>query len=75
MKAQTKPAPLTPMFVTATFDPPAAALLVKVTVPELDSVPDGLVMVSGFGEIDTAAFAATPVPVSVTTEPVTVAPV
>jgi hypothetical protein len=74
--------PVAATLVTATLDPPAAAVFVRLTVP----VPAvqarigvgeqlGKVIVSGFGVIDTVARAAKPVPVSVTGEPVTVAPV
>jgi hypothetical protein len=75
VQAQIRPAPETATLVTATFEPPAAAVLVKVTVPDPDSVPDGNVTVSGLGEIDTLARAATPVPVRLTGVGVTVAPV
>jgi hypothetical protein len=70
-----RPAPETATLVTATFDPPAAAVFVSVTIAVLLSVPEGSVIVSGLGAIDTVARAATPVPVSATGDPVTVAPV
>ena len=49
------PETLTP--VTATDEPPAAAVLVNVTVPVPVKfrMPDGKVIVSGFGKIETAA--------------------
>jgi hypothetical protein len=53
----------------------AGAVFVSVTVPVPVLTPVANVIVSGFGVIDTLARAATPVPVSVTGEPVTVAPV
>ena len=75
VQAQIRPAPETATLVTATSDPPAAAVLVSVTVDDPVRVPDGKVIVSGFGEIDTVARAVTAVPVSVTGVGVTVAPV
>jgi len=75
IQAQISPAPVTATLVTATFDPPAAAVLVRVTVLVPVSVPAGSVIVSGFGVIDTVAVVATPVPLIETGEPVTVAPV
>lgn len=63
------------MFVTVICAPPVGAVLVNVTRPVPVRFPDGRVMVSGFGVIDTVARDATPVPVRVTGEPVTVAPV
>jgi hypothetical protein len=73
VNAQTKPDPVTDTLVTETLDPPAAAVFVSVTVPDPDRVPDARVMVRGFGAIDTVARVATPAPVRVTGEPVTVA--
>lgn len=75
VQAQISPDPAAETLVTETFDPPAAAVFVSVTVPEPDSVPVGRVMVNGFGLIETVARVATPVPVSVTGVGVTVAPV
>jgi hypothetical protein len=75
VQVQTRPAPVTLTAVTATLDPPAAAVFVSVTTAVLLSVPLGSVIVSGLGAIDTVAFAATPAPVSATGDPVTVAPV
>ena len=72
---QIRPEPETATLVTATEDPPAAAVLVSVTVDDPDKVPEGKVIVSGFGEIDTVARVNTPVPVSDTDVGVTVAPV
>jgi hypothetical protein len=51
------------------------AVFVSVTVPVPVFTPVGSVMVSGLGVIVTVAPLATPVPVRVTGEPVTVAPV
>ena len=67
--------PVADTLVTATLDPPAAAVFVSVTVPVPVLPPVGKVIVNGLGVIDTVARAATPVPVSVTGEGVTVAPV
>jgi hypothetical protein len=75
VKDQIRPDPVTATLVTETSDPPAAAVFVSVTVPDPDRVPEAKVMVSGFGEIDTVARVATPVPVSDTGVGVTVAPV
>ena len=58
-------------FVTATFEPVAAAVLVRVTVPVPVVTPVASVIVSGLGVIDSAARVATPVPDSATGEPVT----
>jgi hypothetical protein len=71
---QIKPDPETDTPVTATLDE-LAALLVKVTVPLPESVPEGSVTVSGFGEIATAAAVVTREPVNCTGVGVTVAPV
>jgi hypothetical protein len=60
---------------TVIWEPPVAAVFVRVTVPVPVLTPVANVIVSGFGVIDTLARVATPVPVSVTGEPVTVAPV
>jgi len=69
--------PETATLLTATCEPPAAAVFVNVTVPVpvKFSIPLGSVIVSGFGEIDMVARVATPVPVNVTGVGVTVAPV
>lgn len=75
VKDQMKPAPETFTPVTDTCEPVAAAVLVSVTVPDPDNVPEGKVIVSGFGVIDTVARVATPVPVNDTGVGVTVAPV
>ena len=75
VKAQISPDPETATLVTATSDPPAAAVFVSVTVPDPEKVPEARVMVNGFGLIETVARVATPVPVSVTVVGVTVAPV
>ncbi len=60
------PEPVTATPVTATLDPPTAAVLVSVTVLVPVRAPVGNVINSGFGVTDIAARAATPVPVSVT---------
>jgi hypothetical protein len=75
VQAQIKPAPETATLVTATCELPAAEGLVKVMVPLPDNVPVGRVTVSGLGEMETVARAATPDPVSDTGVGVTVAPV
>jgi len=64
---------VTDTLVTETSDPPTAAVLANVTVPDPLRVPDARVMVSGFGEIVTVARVVTPVPVRVTGVGVTVA--
>jgi hypothetical protein len=69
-----RPASLTTTLVTATLEPPGAVVLVNVTVPVPVRVPDGSVMVSGLGEMETVPLAATPVPVIVTGDQVTTAP-
>ena len=70
------PAPATATPVTVKLAPVVAAdVFVSVTVPVPVVVPVGREMDNGLGVIDTAARAATPVPVSVTGDPVTVAPV
>src|ERR1700757_769123 len=53
----------------------AGAVFVRVTAHVPVLTPAANVIVSGLGVIDTVARVATPVPVSVTGEPVTVAPV
>jgi hypothetical protein len=75
VKAQITPEPVTFTLLTASLEPPAAALLVRVTVPEFDKTPEASVMLSGFGAMETAALVAVPAPVGVTGEFVTVAPV
>jgi hypothetical protein len=57
--------------LTVIYAPPAAAVLVSVTIPVPVEEPEGKVIVSGFGAIDTVARAATTVPESDTGEPVT----
>jgi len=69
------PVAVTATLVTDTCAPPAAAVFVKVTTPVPLVEPVGKVMVKGFGDIDKLACVATPVPLSVTTAGVTVAPV
>jgi len=73
-KVSTDP-PETATVETVICAPVAGAVLAKVTVPVPELTPVGKVIVSGFGEIDTVARAATPVPVSETGVVVTVAPV
>ena len=74
LKDQINPAPETATLVTDTLDAPAAAVFFSVTVPVPDSVPEGTVIVSGFGVIDTADLVATPVPVRATVAGVKVTP-
>jgi len=69
------PVVVVPTLVTVSCGPPAADVLVRVTVPVPVFTPVGRVMVSGLGVSDVVALVAVPVPVSVTGEPVTVAPV
>jgi hypothetical protein len=75
VNTQIKPAPETATFVTATLEPPAAVVFVRVTVPDPVRVPAGSVIVNGLGEIETVPRVATPAPVSETGVGVTVAPV
>ena len=72
VKAHMRPAPVTLSAVIATLDA-LTALFVTVTVPEPVRVPAGRVMLGGV--IVKVPLVATPVPVSVTGEPVTVAAV
>ena len=67
--------PETAILLTFTEALPAGAVLVNVIVPVPVMVPVGNVILNGFGAIDTADRVAVPVPVNVTGEPVTVAPV
>ena len=69
--------PETATLLTATCEPPEAAVFVSVTtpVPVMFRTPLGSVIVSGLGEIDMVARVATPVPVNVSGVGVTVAPV
>ena len=67
--------PVTETPVTATDVPPTGAVLVRLTIPVPVRTPVGKVIVSGFGAIETVPRVVTPVPVSVTGDPVTVAPV
>lgn len=75
VKDQISPAPVTATFVTETLDPPAAAVLVSVTLPDPVSVPEGRVIENGLGLIATVALDVTPVPEMLTGVPVMVAPV
>jgi len=72
VNAQMRPAPVTLSAVIATLDA-LTALFVTVTVPDPVRVPAGRVMVGGV--MVRVPFVATPVPESVTGEPVTVAAV
>jgi len=75
VKDQIKPAPETLTDVTATLELPAADVFVNVTFADPVKVPEGSVIVSGLGVIDTLDLASTPVPVRLTGLGVTVAPV